>query len=267
MNKPVKEPAPPSSGRSIADPWAALRGVTPARIGLGRSGNAIPTRGVLDFQYAHALARDAVHEPLDVAALTRALQPLRTIAVASNVPDRGTYLRRPDLGRVLSPESLTAFEGLKPADIVFVVADGLSATGIQAHAAPLVHACATELADWDIGPIVLAVQGRVALGDDIAARLGARLCVMIIGERPGLTVSDSIGIYLTFGPRPGRQDSERNCISNIHPNGGLSSTQAACKLGWLAREALRRQYSGVALKDDMPSILESGAGAPKLSSS
>ncbi|BCM86065.1 ethanolamine ammonia-lyase subunit EutC [Methylobacterium indicum] len=262
----LSEKTPTGGARpALADPWAVLRTLTPARIGLGRTGNAIPMRAVLEFQYAHALARDAVHDALDTAALCRGLAPLPTIQVASSAPDRATYLRRPDLGRTLAPESHAALADLPPAEIAIVVADGLSATGVQAHAAALVHACAAELAGFSLAPVVVATQGRVALGDAIASRLGAALCVMIVGERPGLTVSDSLGIYLTFGPRPGRQDSERNCISNIHPNGGLTAGQAARKLGWLAREALRRQISGVALKDDMPAALAAEPGTPLLS--
>ncbi len=236
--------------------WARLRQTTPARIALGRVGHALPLGEVLDFQLAHARARDAVHAALDVAALEGALAPLPVRHVESDAPDRATYLRRPDLGRRLSPRSaaLLAETGGRH-DVVFVIGDGLSATGVQAGAARLVQACRTELGDLSIGPVVIAQQARVALGDPIGEALGARVCVMIIGERPGLSVNDSLGIYMTFAPRTGRSDAERNCISNIHGAGGLSPQEAARTLGWLLREALRRQLSGVDLKDDQTPAL------------
>lgn len=233
------------------DLWAALRRKTPARIGLNRIGNALPLGEVLDFQLAHARARDAVHGALDVAALERELAPMPVLHVESAAADRHTYLRRPDLGRRLSPASGAALRDRGGScDVLFVIGDGLSATGVQAHAAHLVRACARELADRTIGPVVVARQARVALGDPVGEALHARLCVMIVGERPGLTVSDSLGIYMTFAPRAGRVDSERNCISNIHDAGGLSAEEAARILGQLVREALRRSLSGVGLKVD-----------------
>lgn len=233
------------------DPWAAMRQATKARIGLGRAGNAIPVDEVLRFQASHAMARDAVHAALDVSALERDLAPLSTTIVSSQVSDRATYLRRPDLGRLLAAEDadrLAAAHG--PFDIVFVVGDGLSSTAVQRHAAPMVHACRHALPDLSLAPVVIARQARVAIADPIGAALGARLSVIMIGERPGLTVSDSLGLYLTYGPRPGRRDSERNCISNVHPHGGQSYDQAAQTLAWLVREALRRSVSGVELKEE-----------------
>lgn len=242
------------------DLWTRLRRTTPARIGLGRVGHALPLSEVLQFQLAHARARDAVHAALDVEALAASLAPLPVLQAESAAPDRATYLRRPDLGRRLSKRSevLLAAHGGR-CDVVFVIGDGLSATGVQAGAAGLLRACAEELRDLGIGPVVIARQARVALGDGVGAALGARVCVVIIGERPGLTVHGSLGIYLTFGPRPGRSDAERNCISNIHGAGGLSPREAAATLGWLLREALRRQLSGVDLKDDQTPAL---AGTP-----
>jgi ethanolamine ammonia-lyase small subunit len=228
-----------------------LRQATRARIGLGRAGNAMPMVEVLRFQAAHAMARDAVHAALDVTALERDLAPLEPLIVSSMVTDRATYLRRPDLGRQVTPadaERLAAARG--PFDIVFVIGDGLSSTAVQRHAAPMVHACRAALPDLSIAPIVIARQARVAIADPIGAALGARLSVILIGERPGLTVSDSLGLYLTHDPRPGRRDSERNCISNVHPHGGQSYEEAARTLAWLVREALRRSLSGVALKED-----------------
>lgn len=236
------------------DIWSALRHTTAARIGLGRAGNAIPIGEVLKFQQAHAVARDAVHAALDIATLEAELAPLPSVTVSSQVSDRATYLRRPDLGRLLAPEDEDRLKALagEPYDIVFVVGDGLSSTAVQRHAVPVIQACRRALSDWSIAPIVIARQARVAIADPIGAALGARLSVILIGERPGLTVSDSLGLYMTYGPRPGRRDSERNCISNIHTRGGQSYEQAARTLAWLARESLRRSLSGVDLKDDLP---------------
>lgn len=252
------------------DPWSAMRQATKARIGLGRAGNAIPIDEVLRFQAAHAMARDAVHAPLDVSALERDLAPLSTMIASSQVPDRASYLRRPDMGRLLAAEDadrLTAARG--PFDIVFVVGDGLSSIAVQRHAAPMVHACREALPYLSIAPIVIAQQARVAIADPIGAALGARLSVILIGERPGLTVSDSLGLYLTYGPRPGRRDSERNCISNVHPHGGLTYEQAADTLAWLVREALRRSLSGVELKEERgaDALDASGTTSPPIAGS
>jgi ethanolamine ammonia-lyase small subunit len=231
---------------SIPDPWAALRATTPARIGLGRTGNALPIADVLAFQLAHARARDAVHTPLDTDAITSAIAPWPAVSVHSQAPDRTTYLRRPDLGRLLDP---TCHLPSNPCDAVFVIADGLSPAAVQRHAPPLLQACLARLTGWTIAPAIIATQARVALGDDIGARLQAALCIMLIGERPGLTVANSLGIYLTHAPRPGRRDSERNCISNIHEQ-GLSDEAAADMLVWLMTEARSRKLTGVALKDN-----------------
>ena len=223
----------------VPDPYAALRAATPARIGLGRSGDSLPTKAVLEFQLAHARARDAVHGVLDADALASALAPLPTVLVQSQAADASDYLRRPDLGRRLCAELAQRLAVLAGApDVVFVVADGLSAAAVQTQAAAMIAASLPALEDLAIGPIVIARRARVALGDEIGARLGAGLCVLLVGERPGLSVADSLGVYITFDPRPGRRDSERNCISNIHANGGLSIAQAAATLVWLARAAL-----------------------------
>jgi ethanolamine ammonia-lyase small subunit len=231
----------------MSDPWIALRTTTRARIGLGRTGNALPVKDVLTFQLAHARARDAVHIPLDTDALIRAIAPETSVTVRSRAADRETYLRRPDLGRQLDPECRTALSGTW--DAVFVIADGLSAAGVQLHAPPLLRACLGRLGDWAIAPVVVATQARVALGDEIGERLHATLCVVLIGERPGLSVANSVGVYLTYQPREGRRDSERNCISNIHED-GLSYDVAADMLVWLMTEACRRKLTGVDLKDD-----------------
>lgn len=206
----------------VPDPYAALRGATPARIGLGRSGDSLPTRVLLDFQLAHARARAAVHGTFDAEAIASAPAPLPTICLQSQVADGATYLRRPDLGRrlVAASRQKLAAPAEKP-DLVFVVADGLSAKAVETQAAALIAASLPGLAGVKIAPVVIARFGRVALGDEIGACFRAKLCVLLVGERPSLSVADSLGVYLTYDPKPGRRDSERNCISNIHANGGL----------------------------------------------
>ncbi|AWU97111.1 ethanolamine ammonia-lyase subunit EutC [Azospirillum ramasamyi] len=234
------------------DPWARFRSATRARIALGRSGDALPTGALLEFQLAHARARDAVHSAVDFDRLAADLAPLETLRVHSAAADRPTYLRRPDLGRRLDPASAAALPGGEW-DLLFVIADGLSAAAVQVNAAPLVHACVARLGHPRIGPVVLAGQARVALGDEVASAMGARLVALLVGERPGLSAAESLGVYLTWDPKPGRADSERNCISNIHAD-GLSIGTAADKLCWLATEAARRRLTGVALKEDAPSL-------------
>jgi ethanolamine ammonia-lyase small subunit len=211
-------------------------------------GDALPTRHLLDFQHAHARARDAVEAGADFAALATGLLPLPSLRVRSQAPDRSTYLRRPDLGRKLAAESA---ESLPPGfhDAVFVVADGLSAAAVNLHAVPLIMALRARLEGWRIGPVILAEQARVALGDEIGERLGGSMVVVLIGERPGLSVPNSLGVYLTYAPRVGCRDSQRNCISNIHAD-GLSYDAAAGKLVWLMTEARTRKLTGVALKED-----------------
>lgn len=256
-------PQPPDP--TTAPAWLALRSATPARIGLGRVGDAPPLAATLDFQLAHARARDAVHRPLDVAALVRDVaEALGRDAgtprvVASAAADRATFLRRPDLGRRLDPAGRALLGAGTAAsddagaggrwDLAFVVADGLSPLAVQRHAAPVLRACAARLGGWRLAPVTVATQARVALGDEIGEGLGAGLVAVLIGERPGLSVADSLGIYLTFAPRVGRRDAERNCISNVHGN-GMSYAEAADLLAWLAGEARRRGLSGVALKDE-----------------
>ncbi len=241
-----------------ADPWEALRRFTPARIALGRAGPGWPTREVLSFGLAHARARDAVHLPLDLDALDAALRRAgyAPLHVRSAAYDRATYLTRPDLGRRLDAESagrLDAARGnpgvAEVAEVVVAIEDGLSALAVQTHVPPLL-ACLRELSPrWDTVPVVVAVQGRVALGDEIGERLGARFVVVLIGERPGLSSPDSLGAYLTYAPKIGRTDAERNCISNIRP-AGLGYAAAAEKLDWLVSEGLRRGVTGIALKDE-----------------
>jgi ethanolamine ammonia-lyase small subunit len=221
-----------------------LTSFTIARVALGRTGNSLPTAALLRFQLDHARARDAVYAGLDPREL-----PGPHVLVHSASSDRRTYLRRPDLGRVLSDDSRgQLLRG--EYDAAVIMADGLSALAIQRHAAPLLDALMPLLAeeDWRMAPLTVVLQGRVAIGDEIGERLGARLVVLLIGERPGLTAPDSLGIYVTYDPRPGRTEAERNCISNVRPE-GLPYALAARKLYFLMREARARKLTGVALKE------------------
>jgi len=252
------------------DPFSRFRLATRARIGLGRCGDSLPTAALLDFQLCHARARDAVHSKVDFDSVAAAVAPHPTVEANSAAADRAVYLRRPDLGRRLDDESRARLAAMprpeKPWDIVFVIADGLSATAVATQAAGTFAACVTHLPeDWTVGPVVLARQARVALGDDAAHALGARMVAILIGERPGLSVADSLGIYLTLDPFPGRLESERNCISNIHGGGGFSHDEAGFKLAWLAKQASRLGVTGIGLKDEAPPLLSVGAEAPKLS--
>ena len=216
------------------DPWFRLSQHTRARLGLGRTGVSLPTREVLDFALAHAQARDAVHARLDHKAVLATLTALgvATVTIESRAADREVYLRRPDLGRALSDCSrsrLVAFA--EPCDLAIVVGDGLSATAVNAHlfafmSAFLPHAARLGLT---LSPVVIADGARVALGDEIGALLGARAVAVVIGERPGLKAADSLGIYLTYQPHIGCHDGERNCISNVRPD-GLPPSAAAAKL-------------------------------------
>lgn len=244
------------------DPWEDLRAHTQARLALGRAGAALPTAELLRFGLAHAQARDAVHIPLDAEALATQLQAqgCATLPVHSAAPDRATYLLRPDLGRRLSDADAQALRessanGTTPIDLLLVVADGLSSLAVARQAPPLIDAIRQQApAGWQLGPVVIAQQARVALGDEVGALLGARLVAVLIGERPGLSSPDSLGVYLTFDPRPGRTDAERNCLSNIR-GAGLRPEVAAFKLHWLLGEAFRRGLTGVALKDESDRLL------------
>lgn len=240
--------------------WRKLARLTPARIGLGRAGAGLPTREVLRFGLAHAQARDAVHTPLDAGAVARAIEAmgLPTLTVASAAADRAAYLRRPDQGRQLASESREALAAAtpEPVDLAIVVADGLSARAVHEGAGALIAAFKPHIAaaGWSLAPIVVAVQARVALGDAVGAALKARAVAVLIGERPGLSSPDSLGIYLTLNPRVGRTDAERNCISNIRP-AGLSHEIAAFKLHWLLTQAFARGLTGVGLKDESDRML------------
>lgn len=245
------------------DPWRFLAARTPARIALGRAGGSLPTRALLDFQAAHAAAVDAVHAPFHAEALAEALQrhSIETVMAQSLVNDRPEYLRRPDRGRLLAPASEATLRALAdaagPFDVAFIVSDGLSAPAAMRQAPATLAALVPVLrvAGLRLSPVVIVANGRVALQDPIGAALGAKVALMLIGERPGLTAPDSLGAYLVFGPAPGNTDARRNCVSNIRPE-GLAPTAAAEVLRWLVVESLRRRLSGVALKDDRHLVVQ-----------
>jgi ethanolamine ammonia-lyase small subunit len=247
------QPAP----RAITD----LGSLTPARVALGRSGASLPTRALLDFTLDHARARDAVHAAFDASGLVAGLKTLglHVAEVASRVNGRADYLRRPDLGRRLDQVSVQRLANRDTAagKVAVVIGDGLSPSAVRAHAVELMRALLVRLlaANVEIGEVVVASGARVALGDEIGAILKASMVVVLIGERPGLSAPDSLGAYLTFAPRIGCTDAERNCVSNIRRE-GLTYEEAAFKIAWLVREALARKVTGVGLKD------ESGNGAP-----
>jgi len=235
---------------------AFLRAATPARIFLPRTGSALTTQANLKFQLDHAEARDAVHERIDVETLIDTLRSrgLEVIRLASAAQDRHTYLLRPDLGRKLDEPSRTQLTSLAGEyDIVFVIADGLSARAVATHAIGLLDEALPAFRPglWKIAPVVLVERGRVAIGDEIGEILGAKLVATLIGERPGLSSPDSLGVYLTFSPRVGRTDAERNCLSNIRLQ-GMSYSEAAQRLFFLCSEARRRKLTGVELKDETP---------------
>ncbi|WP_371929239.1 ethanolamine ammonia-lyase subunit EutC [Pseudomonas sp. 43A] len=253
----------------LQNPWLQLRRLTPARIALGRTGTSLPTSAQLDFQFAHAQARDAVHLPFDHAGLSAQLSErgCKSLLLHSAAVDRNSYLQRPDLGRKLSDESAQALRDYAAAhpggvDLAIVVADGLSALAVHRHTLPFLTRLEEQMtADgWSLAPVVLVEQGRVAVGDEIGQLLGAKMLVMLIGERPGLSSPDSLGLYFTYNPKVGLTDAYRNCISNVRLE-GLSYGMAAHRLLYLMREACRRQLSGVNLKDEAQiQTLESDAG-------
>jgi len=255
----MKTPAPPpgSIAPGSIEPVSIerLRELTPARVGLGRAGASMPTEALLAFTLDHARARDAVHAAFDAARLMAELAGLglNALEVTSQAHNRRDYLRRPDLGRMLDRESRRMLADRRGGlcELALVIGDGLSPAAVNVHAVELVRNLAARLAAdcIGVGVAVVASGARVALGDEIGAALGAPMVVMLIGERPGLSAPDSLGAYLTFGPRPGLTDAERNCISNIH-GGGLSYDEAAFKIAWLVREGLARRLTGVALKDE-----------------
>lgn len=261
MEKPPVDPQ---------NPWLELRRLTPARIALGRTGTSLPTSAQLDFQFAHAQARDAVHLPFDHAGLSAQLRERgrESLLLHSAATDRNSYLQRPDLGRKLSDASAQTLRDYAAAhpggvDLAIVVADGLSALAVHRHTLPFLGRLEEQMAGdgWSVAPVVLVEQGRVAVGDEIGQLLGAKMLVMLIGERPGLSSPDSLGLYFTYNPKIGLTDAYRNCISNVRLE-GLSYGMAAHRLLYLMREACRRQLSGVHLKDEAQvQTLESDAGA------
>ncbi|MGN8261710.1 ethanolamine ammonia-lyase subunit EutC [Pseudomonas sp. SMSB3] len=254
------------------NPWLALRTLTPARIALGRSGTSLPTGAQLAFQFAHAQARDAVHLPFDHATLTQQLKERGrdSLVLHSAAADRHQYLQRPDLGRRLddaSAERLRQHAQDNPGgvDLAIVVADGLSALAVHRHTVPLLARFDDQAAGdgWACAPVVLVEQGRVAVADEVGQLLGARMTVMLIGERPGLSSPDSLGLYFTYAPKVGLTDAYRNCISNIRLE-GLSYGMAAHRLLYLMREACKRQLSGVNLKDEAQvNSIDSEQATPK----
>lgn len=252
-------PSPPS----LKD----LRRLTPARIGLGVAGASMPTKALLEFTLDHARARDAVHAIFDATAMMQSLGDLglKTCCVSSRAAGREEYLRRPDLGRVLDPDSRHRLANCAEGShrLAIVVGDGLSPTAVNTHAIALLGNLIPRLAaeGIEIGHAVVAAGARVALGDEIGAILGARMIAVLIGERPGLSAADSLGVYLTFAPRVGITDEKRNCVSNIH-RAGLTYGEAAFRVAWLIREGLARELTGVALKDESGSRMPSIAANP-----
>ena len=252
------------------NPWQHLRQLTPARIALGRAGTSLPTAAQLDFQFAHAQARDAVHLPFDHEGLREELQgrQLDTLLAHSAAPDRHTYLQRPDLGRRLDEASAQALDDYaaqqgKGFDLAIVIADGLSSLAVRRHSLPFLDKLLEQVneAGWSLAPITLVQQGRVAVADEVAQRLGAKMSVILIGERPGLSSPDSLGLYFTYGPKVGLNDAYRNRISNVRLE-GLSYGMATFRLMYMMREACRRQLSGVDLKDEaeVPVLDNQGPG-------
>ena len=247
-----------------ANPWETLRQFTDARIALGRAGVSLPTSAHLAFQLAHAQARDAVLVALDVPGLVQLLNAVSMrqscLSLQSAAADRTVYLQRPDQGRRLDDASRKTLEGLKagghdagerPYDLAFVVVDGLSAVAVEHHAAPFLGVLQRQMVaeKWSVAPLCIVSQGRVAIGDEVGELLGARAVVVLIGERPGLSSPDSMGLYLTWMPIVGLRDNSRNCISNVRP-AGLGYEEAAYRLRYLLTQAHQRQLSGVNLKDD-----------------
>jgi len=241
-----------------SDPFARFRAYTSARIGMGRSGQGLPTQHLLEFQLAHARARDAVHSLINVDRLGQKLHG-KNVVIQSSAGSRFNFLKNPNAGRLLADESNL------PAgtyELVIVLADGLSAVAIERHGWQVANALKKALSDWSCAPFVTAVQARVAIGDPIGAHFGASLVIVLIGERPGLTAADSVGAYLTWRPKSGRMDSERNCVSNIRTPGGLEPELAAANIAWLARRARELGVTGVTLKDQFgDNLLGSGHSA------
>lgn len=241
----------------MKDPWEQLRRWTPARIALGRAGGSLPTAAQLDFRLAHARAVDAVHQTFDVAEFARQLghSELGQMCLTTAVRDRREFLRRPDLGRVLSAASLRQLQqwaGPAPqCDLVISISDGLSALAVQRQVPLLLAALVPLLEGWNLAPLLIVPQARVAVQDQIGTVVGAQIALMLIGERPGLIAPDSLGAYLVYGPQLGNTDANRNCVSNIRP-AGCDPTQAATTIYYLLTQSRQRKISGVHLKDESP---------------
>jgi len=261
----------PKTNLALPDAWQSLRELTPARIALGRAGGSVPTGQWLDFRLAHARARDAVQADFDAATLASQLRSLglQTCCLASDAKDRATFLQRPDLGRRLSEASRNELLAMNPPrvsvepatfELATIVSDGLSALAAERQALPLLTAWQPLIAasGWRMAPASVVSFGRVAIEDEIGAVWNARVAVILIGERPGLGSPDSLSAYLVHNPRVGRTDAERNCISNIRPQ-GLSPEIAALKLHYLVGEALTRGISGVSLKDESTALGQTAA--------
>jgi ethanolamine ammonia-lyase small subunit len=244
--------------RLTPDPWSSLRRFTSARIALGRAGGSLPTAELLDFALAHAAARDAVHSVLDIPSLIEDLKSigLPVIVCKTQVPDRVTYLQRPDLGSRLDPASNDVLAGqAKEADLSIVISDGLSAIAARSHAANLLKELIPLLKvdGISLAPLVIAPLARVAVQDEVGHALGSRASLIVLGERPGLGCPDSLGAYLVFHPRPGNTNADRNCVSNIRP-AGLPIPAAAATLRYLIGESIRRKISGIQLKDERSAL-------------
>ena len=239
----------------MKDAWEKLRQWTPARIALGRAGGSLPTEALLDFRLAHARAVDAVHQPFDVVEFTRTLghAELGRLNLATAVHDRKEYLSRPDLGRMLSESSLQQLQqwaGPQPqCDLVMIVSDGLSALAVHRQVPRLLAALLPLLTGWNLAPLMIVPLARVAVQDQIGAAVGAKIALMLIGERPGLIAPDSLSAYLVHGPKRGNTDANRNCVSNIRP-AGFAPAQAAITIQYLLTQSRQRQISGVHLKDE-----------------
>ena len=248
----------------MQDPWFNLRQFTQARIAQGRVGCAIPTSAHLDFQLAQAMARDAVHQAWDIENFAESIahQGLQSLKLSTQVSNRVEYLQKPDLGRCLNQKSIDLLSSLprQSIDVTVIVSNGLSSMAVHNHGLTLLMTAIEtyKMSGFNLSPICLVPNARVALMDEIGERLKARLAVIILGERPGLSAADSLGIYMTYAPKHGNTDADRNCLSNIRPPEGMSYSTAAAKLLYLTQQALERGLSGVELKDDMPShILDS----------
>ena len=261
----------------VENPWRRLREFTDARIGLGRAGVSLPTKELLEFQLSHARARDAVHFPLDCDGLMTTIEQSEVISsrvsdihrVHSRASDRMEYLQRPDLGRRLNDHSRSLLQhdisssesGVScEYDLGIVIVDGLSSLAVQQNVVPFLETLLPQLKDYSLAPITMVEQGRVAIGDEVGELLNARCVIVLIGERPGLSSPDSLGLYLTYQPHVGLTDAARNCISNIRP-AGLSYAEAARRTQYLLDEARQLKLSGVNLKDrTQDNVIETVSG-------